>query len=299
MKTIYPRFYITPTHNIAIVSKVGSSSLNSAILTTYYPEKITISVGAPIPHVDMLNRARSPKTHRPNLPVLMLVRDPIERFRSACTEVAIVYEQLDPTEAEFVVWVDQMLDKLETVGMETRKDYHFCPQVNWLYAGSTIKLYSYPADMDAIAAEAGLPVPLPVINSAEDQDRVKPVLTASQIARVEAFYADDIALFSSISEVGQELIVGGTPEPESEPEPVYVPNEVTNFQIKQALNTVPEDRAAVDALVAGSADQNTIDGWAHAAVCKRDHALVQGPVADLGWSQEKVDDYFKLAVTFS
>lgn len=80
--------------------------------------------------------------------------------------------------------------------------------------------------------------------------------------------------------------------------PVRVINEVTNFQIKQALNTVPADRAAVDAFVAGSGDQNVIDGWAHAAVFKRNNALFLGAVAYLGWSQEKVDDYISLAATF-
>ena len=78
-----------------------------------------------------------------------------------------------------------------------------------------------------------------------------------------------------------------------------VPNSVTNYQIKQALNTVPEDRAAVDALVAASGDQNTIDGWAHASSFRKDNALFVGAVALLGWSQEKVDDYLKLAITFS
>ena len=78
-----------------------------------------------------------------------------------------------------------------------------------------------------------------------------------------------------------------------------VPDSVTNYQIKQALNTVPEDRAAVDALVAGSGDQNTIDGWNHAATFKSNHSLFLGAVASLGWSQEKVDDYLKLAVTFN
>mgnify|MGYP000091104769 CR=1 FL=1 len=78
-----------------------------------------------------------------------------------------------------------------------------------------------------------------------------------------------------------------------------VPDSVTNYQIKQALNTVPEDRAAVEALVAASGDQNTIDGWAHASSFKKDNALFVGAVALLGWSQEKVDDYLKLAVTFN
>ena len=78
-----------------------------------------------------------------------------------------------------------------------------------------------------------------------------------------------------------------------------VPNSVTNYQIKQALNTVPEDRAAVEALVAASGDQNTIDGWAHASSFKKDNALFVGAVALLGWSQEKVDAYLKLAATFN
>ena len=80
--------------------------------------------------------------------------------------------------------------------------------------------------------------------------------------------------------------------------PERVINEVTNYQIKQALNTVPADRAAVDAFVSGSGDQNVIDGWAHAAVFKRDNALFLGAVTYLGWSQEKVDGYLELAATF-
>ena len=80
--------------------------------------------------------------------------------------------------------------------------------------------------------------------------------------------------------------------------PEQVIDQVTNYQIKQALNTVPADRAAVDAFVAGSGDQNVIDGWAHAAIFKRDNPLFIGAVAYLGWSQEKVDGYISLAATF-
>ena len=76
-----------------------------------------------------------------------------------------------------------------------------------------------------------------------------------------------------------------------------VPLEVTNYQIKRALNTVPADRDAVEALVA-NADQDTKDGWNHASVFKKDHALFIGAVAILGWTQEKVDDYLRLAATF-
>jgi len=80
--------------------------------------------------------------------------------------------------------------------------------------------------------------------------------------------------------------------------PVRVVDEVTNYQIKRALNTVPEDRAAVDAFVLASNDQDIIDGWDHAQTFKRDNDLFVGAVVYLGWSQEKVDNYLELAATF-
>ena len=77
-----------------------------------------------------------------------------------------------------------------------------------------------------------------------------------------------------------------------------VPDEVTNYQLKRALNTVPADRAAVDALVAASGDQDTIDGWANALVFKSTNPLFQAAIVNLGWTQQKVNDYLTLAKTF-
>lgn len=82
------------------------------------------------------------------------------------------------------------------------------------------------------------------------------------------------------------------------PRVVKVPKQVTNYQIKQALNENPADRQAVEALVANSGDQNIIDGWMHASTFKKEHPLFLGAVSMLGWSQEKVDDLLKLAATF-
>lgn len=77
-----------------------------------------------------------------------------------------------------------------------------------------------------------------------------------------------------------------------------VPTEVTNYQLKQALNTNPADRAAVEALVDASTDQNIKDGWLHALQFKADNPLFQGAIANLGWTQETVNNYLKLAATF-
>ena len=77
-----------------------------------------------------------------------------------------------------------------------------------------------------------------------------------------------------------------------------VPDEVTNYQLKRALNTVPADREAVDALVAASGDQDTIDGWNNALQFKRTNPLFQAAIVNLGWTQQKVNDYLILAKTF-
>ena len=114
-------------------------------------------------------------------------------------------------------------------------------------------------------------------------------------------YVESLSLPEEAAPEGQRYVRELTTESygwKLETLPVQVINEVTNFQIKQALNTVPADRAAVDAFVAGSGDQNVIDGWAYASVFKRDNDLFIGAVAYLGWSQEKVDGYIELAATF-
>ena len=77
-----------------------------------------------------------------------------------------------------------------------------------------------------------------------------------------------------------------------------VPDEVTNYQLKRALNTVPADRAAVDALVAASNDQDTIDGWNNALTFKSTNPLFQAAIVNLGWTQQKVNDYLILAKSY-
>jgi|11BtaG_2_1085332.scaffolds.fasta_scaffold00065_5 hypothetical protein len=93
--------------------------------------------------------------------------------------------------------------------------------------------------------------------------------------------------------VDDEVVV--VPSPAVAP---VVPKSVTNYQLRQALNESPEDRAAVDALINSSDDPNIKDGWEHASEFKSDNALFVGAVTYLGWSQEKVDDLLILASTF-
>ena len=203
-------YLITPTANIADIGKVGSSSLSYAILQSFHPEKEIVWEGAdPANTPNHLGRNRIPRTETPELTVLVPVRDAVERFRSACSQSRIED-------------VDALLTKLETDGVlrndnKAIESFHFRPQSDYLYPDSTVKLYRFPEDLDALGTEAGLPVPLPVINDGDSQNPPKPNLTAEQEARVLAIYADDVTLFESIATAGQELVVPPTPLAPPEP----------------------------------------------------------------------------------
>lgn len=120
------------------------------------------------------------------------------------------------------------------------------------------------------------------------QDQVDAGLISTQVSQetADAIQASDEPLFFVNGEV---LNANQFVNP--------VPLEVTNYQIKRALNTTPADREAVEVLVA-NADQDIKDGWNHAATFKKDHALFLSAVSLLGWSQQKVDDYLRLAATY-
>ena len=61
------------------------------------------------------------------------------------------------------------------------------------------KLYRFPDHLVEAATELGMQLPLPVVNAAS---RPKPTLTAEQQQVVEEYYAEDIALYNSITAPG-------------------------------------------------------------------------------------------------
>ena len=92
-----------------------------------------------------------------------------------------------------------MLGKLEA---GDKVNNHFWPTSRLLVDGC--KLYRFESDLDDVATELGLTLPLPNITGTGTG--TKPDLTPEQLARVEAIYADDIALFNSITEAGQVYV---------------------------------------------------------------------------------------------
>ena len=104
-----------------------------------------------------------------------LVRDPVERFRSAC--------------ARRKTTVDEGLQLLQG-------DVHFWPLSDMGLLADGVKHFKFPEQIDACAEWLGLPTPIPQLN-AEAEDG-KPLLTPEQEARVRELYAADISLWESL-----------------------------------------------------------------------------------------------------
>ena len=102
-----------------------------------------------------------------NQNVAVIVRNPIERFRSM-----IAHRHLD---------IDEQLDN---------------PVYGPLPQGQFVRLFRFEDGLDAVAEYLGLPTPLPQLDATDEAD--KPTLTAEQEARVREIYADDIALWESL-----------------------------------------------------------------------------------------------------
>lgn len=177
------------THNgigVAAIDKSGSSAIARAILFDVQPDYEVRSASGNQANVDRsLNHSKwqtlVSKTEDPTNPIIP-VRDPVERFRSACAQEGVTAEE--------------QLVRVEAGG------FNFLTRKTSGYLRDGARLYKFPEQLDGIAAELGLDE-IPSVNDSETNNAPKPDLTPEQLTRVQAIYADDIALFESITEAGQ------------------------------------------------------------------------------------------------
>jgi hypothetical protein len=192
----------------------------------------------------------------------------VERFRSACAE----------TDRK----VEEILSKIES---GEPYNNHFWPTSRLLING--IKLYRFEADLDRVALELGLQLPLPVIAT----NGTKPNLTSKQIARVQAIYADDIALYNSITEAGQ---VWEAPEPK--PEPITVPTSLTRRQFHLAALSLGITKEVILDAIEGIEDETQrayakVD-YGESSEFKRDWSLLIEMAHILNLTDDQIDQAF-------
>lgn len=115
-------------------------------------------------------------TDEPANGLCCMVRDPVERFRSACARQGVsVAEGLDRQHSDVHFW------SLSSMGL--------------LEQGMTY--FRFPDQLDDCAEWLGLETPVPQTN--DEQESSKPTLTQEQENIVRQIYADDILLWESLN----------------------------------------------------------------------------------------------------
>ncbi|MDE2233603.1 MAG: hypothetical protein KGJ90_05900 [Patescibacteria group bacterium] len=162
------RYFVTPTHNILINPESGSNSTAMAIVQSFYPERIPQEIEA-----DWHWRSLVEVTHNPDKPVLMLMRDPIEKFKAVISM--------------FGLDVDYVIDNL---GKEIPDidEMYFAPQTD--YINTQMSIFKFPDQIAEFCKEAGFSVPFPMLKVSNKE---KPELSGSQLSKLEQFYKADIA----------------------------------------------------------------------------------------------------------
>jgi len=176
----------------AAVLKAASASILLAIIQKYY------KYISDLRNKDNLNMRRlhefAPRLKRNQIEgkyVILISRDPVERFRSACVEAEKTVE-----------------DAISELGTQ-KMNQHFVPTSAWLIDGC--KLYKFEEHLEDAVRELGLDWPM---HDVKGKEKPKPVLTKKQIEAVKLFYAADISLHKSIKKAGQIWTASKTPSVE-------------------------------------------------------------------------------------
>jgi len=189
------RYFICGDKLLALNAKVGTSSFARAIIKKYYPDIEKMITEAAYPEGKNADNQQFqmfiPYRTNPDRPVICMLRDPVERFRSAMAQVRLT--DVDAT-------IQELINETGDYGRRGRnklvENVHFVPQSR--VTGDPISYYRFPEDIDLVAEILGLDLPLPIINEAT---AAKPTLTTEQEHQVKDFYAKDLILWNSLQEI--------------------------------------------------------------------------------------------------
>lgn len=229
-------YFDTPNYSVALNAKVASSSLARAIVAQFQPQDDWLIRTAAFPPGETADARQwhwvAKGSRTPTKPVILLVREPISRFVTACQQTRIWRGDIDAAIASLVndtpfvrtkadditqeQWDSGRLRRkeqeikrialrqtLQAAGRQVRprpdttrlrQNVHFFRQRDYLFGPTTC--FQFPRDIAAAAAFIGITTPLPEANKAK---RPKPTLTPEQEAAVRDYYADDVSLFNSIT----------------------------------------------------------------------------------------------------
>jgi hypothetical protein len=235
-------YYKTPNYSVALNAKVGSSTMARLIIKQFYPKEHKKIVYARFPNgIDESQKQwhwMCPGSPTPDKPIVLMVRNPVDRFITACQQVAIKFEDIDKA-------IDSLLN--DSAFLRTREDIELANQlaninirnskkleirqkrldqglpvrdfkrfgylrddVHFLHQHKYIQhetyLFEFPNHIQDCLNFVGISSEPLVANKAK---REKPKLSDNQRSLVESYYSKDIELFNSINQPGQLVLPQG------------------------------------------------------------------------------------------
>ena len=236
-------YYSTPDYSVALNAKVGSSTMARLIIKQFYPKEHQKINYARFPNGITENQKQwhwmCPGSTTPDKPIVLLVRNPLDRFLTACQQINIKPEDIDKAidslfydspflrTREDVEASNQLanLEKINTKKLETRQnridqglpvrdfkrfgylrdDVHFFHQHNYIQRETYV--FHFPDNLRDCLKFIGINENESLV--ANKAKRTKPILSEEQKSKIEKYYEKDIILFNSINQPSQLILPQG------------------------------------------------------------------------------------------
>lgn len=167
--------------------EIGGNATNAscyAILAADFPELLAEISEEEKTDNPFCYRNRIDQTDAPDKPILMLMREPVDRFISRASMNHGVHD------------VDEIIESLRTGEGWAAESHVFHRQVDYVIKGSTT-IFKFPEQLQEFCQAAGFDYPLPKINEANGE---KKILTEAQLAFVREYYKADLSLWGSLQD---------------------------------------------------------------------------------------------------
>ena len=243
-------YYTTPNYSVALNAKVGSSTMARLIIKEFYPKEHQKIIYARFPNGITETQKQwhwmCPGSTIPDKPIVLMVRNPVDRFITACQQIAIKFEDVDTAidslvnDSPFLRTTQgtlppmgltsnklsqfESIEKRNAKKLEIRqkrldqglpvRDFkrfgYLRDDVHFLHQHEYIEhetyLFKFPDHLTECLNFIGINSEPLVANKAK---REKPKLSDDQRSLVESYYSKDIELFNSINQPGQLILPQG------------------------------------------------------------------------------------------
>ena len=236
-------YYNTPNYSVTLNAKVGSSTMARLIIKQFYPKEHQKISYARFPNGITENQKQwhwmCPGSTTPDKPIVLLVRNPLDRFLTACQQINIKSEDIDKVidslvddsaflrTREDIEASNQLanLEKINAKKLETRQnridqglpvrdfkrfgylrdDVHFFHQHKYIQRETYV--LNFPDKIRDCLKFIGINENESLV--ANKAKRTKPILSEEQKSKIEKYYEKDIILFNSINQPGQLILPQG------------------------------------------------------------------------------------------